>query len=198
MAYSVPMALLDLVPVILFLIGAVILQRELYPRLSKGQFALFAAGTIDVFCGGALKAVYKLLYALGVCNFEKLNASFFPIQSIGFLLAGLAMAAFLFYKPKKTTVCGGTALFVSMMVVGLGLLDAGLIALAARRKKYGIIVLLAVSFVCSLGMGYLSSRDFSGAAMNWIAECVNVCGQGTFLAAAVQLRRANRECAAAA
>ena len=207
MAYSVPMALLDLVPVILFLIGAVILQRELYPRLSKGQFALFAAGTIDVFCGGALKAVYKLLYALGVCNFEKLNASFFPIQSIGFLLAGLAMAAFLFYKPKKTTVCGvaaapalygGTALFVSMMVIGLGLLDAGLIVLAARRKKYGIIVLLAVSFVCSLGMGYLSSRDFSGAAMNWIAECVNVCGQGTFLAAAVLLRRANRECAAAA
>ena len=207
MAYSVPMALVDLVPVILFLIGAVILQRELYPRLGKGQFALFAAGTIDVFCAGALKAVYKLLYALGVCDFTKLNEVFFPVQSIGFLLAGLAMAAFLFYKPKKTVVCGaaaapavygGTALFVSLMVAGLGLLDAGLIVLAARRKKYGIIALLAVSFVCCLGMGYLSSKDFADAAMNWIAEGVNICGQGTFLAAAVLLRRANRESAAAA
>ena len=110
----------------------------------KGQFALFAAGTINVFCAGALKAVYKLLYALGVCDFTKLNEVFFPVQSIGFLLAGLAMAAFLFYKPKKTTVCGvaaapavysGTALFVSLMVVGLGLLDAGLIALAVRENS---------------------------------------------------------------
>ena len=109
MEFSVPMALADFVPVILFLIGTILLQRELYPRLSKGQFALFAAGTIDVFCAGALKAVYKLLYALGVCDFTKLNEVFFPVQSIGFLLAGLAMAAFLFYKPKKTTVCGVAA-----------------------------------------------------------------------------------------
>ena len=117
------------------------------------------------------------------------------------------MAAFLFYKPKKTTVCGvasapaiysGTALFVSLMVVGLGLLDAGLIALAVRAKKRGIVVLLVVSFVCSLCMGYLSSRDFSAAAMNWIAEGVNIVGQGTFLAAAVLLRKAGKETAAAA
>ena len=47
MEFSVPMALADFVPVILFLIGTILLQRELYPRLSKGQFALFAAGTID-------------------------------------------------------------------------------------------------------------------------------------------------------
>ena len=207
MEFSVPMALADFVPVVLFLIGAILLQRELYPRLGKGQFALFAAGTINVFCAGALKAVYKLLYALGVCDFTKLNEVFFPVQSIGFLLAGLAMAAFLFYKPKKTTICGvaaapavysGTALFVSLMVVGLGLLDAVLIALAVREKKRGIVVLLVVSFVCSLCMGYLSSRDFSAAAMNWIAEGVNIVGQGTFLAAAVLLRKAGKEAAAAA
>ena len=206
MAFSVPMALADFVPVVCFLIGAVILQRELYPHLSKGQFALFAAGTIDVFCAGALKAAYKLLYALGVCDFTKLNEVFFPVQSIGFLLAGLAMAAFLFYKPKKTTACGvaavpvfysGTALFVSLMVAGLGLMDAGLIVLAARRKKRGVIALLAVSFVCCLGMGYLSSKDFAGAAMNWIAEGVNIVGQGTFLAFTILLRAAGKERAAA-
>lgn len=40
MEFSVPMALADFVPVVLFLIGAILLQRELYPRLGKGQFAL--------------------------------------------------------------------------------------------------------------------------------------------------------------
>lgn len=101
MEFSVPMALADFVPVVLFLIGAILLQRELYPRLGKGQFALFAAGTIDVFCAGALKASYKLLYALGVCDFTKLNEMFFPVQSIGFLLAGLAMAAFCSISRKR-------------------------------------------------------------------------------------------------
>lgn len=39
----------------------------------------------------------------------------------------------------------------------------------------------ALSFVCSLGMGYLSSKDFAEAAMNWIAEGVNAVGQGSLL-----------------
>jgi hypothetical protein len=30
-------------------------------------------------------------------------------------------------------------------------------------------------------MGYLSSKDFAEASMNWIAEGVNVVGQGTLL-----------------
>jgi hypothetical protein len=30
-------------------------------------------------------------------------------------------------------------------------------------------------------MGYLSAQDFAEASMNWIAEGVNVVGQGTLL-----------------
>ena len=48
----------------------------------------------------------------------------------------------------------------------------------------GAAVLFWVSFVCMLAMGYLSSRDFTQASMNWIAESVNVVGQGALLAAA--------------
>ena len=86
-------------------------------------------------------------------------------------------------------VFSGTFLFVGLMVAGLGMMDAGLMVLAGRRKRYGVIALLAVSFVCSLGMGYLSTKDFALASMNWIAECVNVAGQGAFLAAALLLKR---------
>ena len=46
-----------------------------------------------------------------------------------------------------------------------------------------------VSFVCSLGMGYLSSKDFAEAAMNWIAEGVNVVGQGALLVSTILLHK---------
>ena len=99
--FSVPMALVDYVPVVLFLIAALILHRDLYNKMSKGCFALFAAGTIDVFLAGALQATWKLLYAAGICDFQALNTFFLPAQSIGFLLAGLAVIFVLRVKPKE-------------------------------------------------------------------------------------------------
>lgn len=127
--FSVPMALVDFIPVILFAISSVVLQRDLYNKMSKGAFALFAAGTIDIVAAGALKALYKLLHAAGVCDFKRLNAMFFPVQSLGFLLAGAGIAAML----------------------------------------------------CCLRMGYLSSRDFTQAYLNRMAEGINVMGQSALL-----------------
>ena len=86
--YSVPMALVDFIPVLFFGAAAVMLQRDLYGKMVKGAYTLFAAGTIDVFMAGLLKALYKLLYALGVCDFQPLTQMFFPVQALGFLLAG--------------------------------------------------------------------------------------------------------------
>lgn len=203
--FSVSMALVDYVPVVFFAVAAVILMRDLYNKMSKGAFALFAAGTINVTCAGALKATYKLLYALGICDFEALNEMFFPVQSIGFLLAGVGMLAMIAFRQTKPTVYAstlimapivaaemaerqvapvvfkGTFLFVGLMVAGLGIMDVVLCILAVKLKKPALIALFVVSFVCSLGMGYLSSQDFAQASMNWIAEGVNVVGQGTLL-----------------
>jgi DNA-binding transcriptional regulator of glucitol operon len=67
------------------------------------------------------------------------------------------------------------------MVAGLGVMDTVLCILAARMKKPWLIAIFVISFICSLGMGYLSSKDFAEASMNWIAEGVNVVGQGTLL-----------------
>ena len=186
--FSVSMALVDFIPVLFFAIAAVILQRDLYNKMSKGAFALFAAGTINVTCAGALKATWKLLYALGICDFEALNAMFFPVQSIGFLLAGIGILAMLTHKQSKSVVLAvvppvfsGTFVFVGLMVAGLGIMDAVLCILAGKLKKPALIAIFILSFVCSLCMGYLSSQDFAEASMNWIAEGVNVIGQGTLL-----------------
>lgn len=196
--FSIAMALVDYIPVVLFGIAAVILQRDLYDKMRKDAFALFAAGTINVFCAGALKATYKLLYAAGTCDFESLNAMFFPVQSIGFLLAGAGMIAMFFFKDKRGVVTlavapviyKGTFLFVGLMVAGLGCMTVGLCILAARMKKKAVIALFVLSFLCSLCMGYLSSRDFAEASMNWIAEGINIVGQGSLLAGVCLLKKA--------
>ncbi len=191
---SLPMALLDFVPVILFAVSAIVLQRGLYDRMSKGAFALFAGGTVMVIAAGLMKAVWKLLYALNVCDFERLNQAFFPMQSVGFLLAGIAVVALLAFPQRKNAVYAaapavfpGTMIFVALMILGCLGFCGGLGILAAKQKKTGAAVLFWVAFVFMLGMGYLSSRDFTQASMNWIAEGVNVAGQGILLLAAGKL-----------
>lgn len=195
--FSIPMALVDYIPVLLFAAAAVILQRDLYNKMSKGAFALFAAGTVDIFCAGFLKATYKLLYAAGVCDFTALNTMFFPVQSIGFLLAGVGILATLCCRQKKAAalavappVFSGTFLFVGLMVAGLALLEGGLCWIAAKLKKPLAAVCFVVSFVCCLCMGYLSSRDFTQAFMNWLAQGINVVGQGGLLVGALLLHKA--------
>lgn len=194
--FSVSMALVDYIPVLLFAVASVMLQRDLYNKMGKGAFALFSAGSIDIIFAGAAKATYKLLYALGVCDFSALNDIFFPVQSLGFLLAGIGILAVVCHRPAKKSMLAvapplfkGTFIFVALMVVGLGLMETVLCILSVKVKKPATIVLFVLSFVCSLCMGYLSSRDFAEASMNWIAEGVNVVGQGTLLAGVVLLHK---------
>lgn len=196
--YSVPMALADFIPVLLFGAAAMILQRDLYNKMTKGMFALFCTGTINVFLAGFLKAVYKLLFAAGVCDFQRLNHLFFPLQAIGFLLAGMGLACLHARERKKErllsvaapAVFSGTFLFVALMILGLLGMDLSLAAFAKKLKKPLAAALFLVSFVFCLAMGYLSSRDFTQASMNWIAEGVNILGQGSLLAGVRMLDRA--------
>ena len=195
--FSVGLSLVDYIPVIFFLVASVIIQRGLYNKMSKGAFALYATGTIDIVVAGTLKATYKLIYALGICDFEALNNIFFPLQSIGFLFAGIAVIAMLTHKQGEElklhsvapAVFSGTFLFVGIMVAGLAAMDYGLARIAVKCKKPGVIALIVLSFICSLAMGYLSSRDFTQAAMNWICEGINIVGQGSLMAAAIVLKK---------
>ena len=190
--YSVVMALVDFIPVILFLVGTVILQRLMYDRMSKGQFALFAAGTVDIILAGVGKATYKLLYALHICDFESLSNMFFPVQSFGFLLAGIGVIAMVTGKKEKKALnavapayFSGTFFFVACMCMGLGLMDFGLCVQSCREGKKKTVPFFILAFVCSLCMGYLSSKDFDKAIFNWMAEIINTLGQCCFLIAAL-------------
>ncbi len=193
---SVLMALVDFIPVLFFIIGAVILQRGLYDRMSKGAFAVFSAGTIMVITAGIFKAVWKLLLAAGICDFERLNQAFFPMQSVGFLLAGLAVIAMVFFRQEKgpdklyaaaPVLFSGTVIFIAAMVLGSLGLCGGLAIEGKRRGKTMTTVCFILTFFCMMAMGYLGTKDFADPAMNWIAEGVNLIGQGSFLLAAKDL-----------
>ena len=198
MEVTIGMALVDYIPVIFFFLATANLMRDLYDKMTKASFALFAAGSVNITIAGALKATWKLLYAAGICNFEALNNMFFPTQSLGFMLAGIGILLMLIKNKNNNKaaalavappVFSGTFVFVGLMVAGLGLIDAVLCILAVKLKKPALIAIFVVSFICSLGMGYLSSKDFAEASMNWIAEGVNVVGQGALFAGAYLLHK---------
>ena len=196
---SVGMALVDYIPVFIFLTTAIILQRDLYNKMSKGAFALFCSGTVMVFAAGFFKATWKLLYGAGICDFYKLSETFMPMQSTGFFLAAVALIAMMTAKQGKNDVLlsavvpvaySGTFIFVGFMCSGIAVIGAVLSVIAARMKKKGAIPLFVLMVVGLLMMGYLSSKDFEKPILNWIAEFVNIIAQSAFLGGTLVLHKA--------
>ncbi len=207
------MGFVDLIPVGAFLGAAILLQRMLYNKVSKGAFAVFSAGTITVFVAGLLKAIYKILLTFRICSFLPLSNQFFPNQTVGFFLAGAAVLAILCHHQGNNTVAciaapalfvsiafayngdysdllnnpySGTMIFVVIMCLGVIVFDGGLAFICAKNKCWAAMALLIVSLIFTLGMGYLSTKD----AMNdWIKEVVNCVGQGSLLAATLVMKK---------
>ena len=193
--FSIPMALVDFIPVLLFGISAVLMQRDLYNKMPKYAFACLAAGSIDAFLAGFLKALWKLLYAMGVCDFHVLNTMFLPTQSLGLLLTGLGIILMLTQRRQAALAVApplftGTFVFITMMVLGLGGMCWGLGVIAVKMKKKALIPVFVLCFFCYMAMGYLASRDDSSAAVNWAEQGVNCLGQALLLGGVHTLHRA--------
>jgi len=196
--FTVPMALMDYIPVVFFGISAVLLLRDLYNQLGKGAYALLAAGSVNVFMAGFFKATWKLLYAANICDFVVLEKMFLPVNSIGLLLVGLGVLG-IFWK-KKTAALSvapvaftGSMPFILMMVLGLGGMCAGLGIVAKKMKKGWTIALFIGSFLCAMGMGFMSSQDTSQAWVNWAEQSINCVSQGLLMAGVIVLHKAGLE-----
>lgn len=191
MDFTVEMALVDYIPVAFFAIAAVILMGDLKNKMSTLVFAIFTIGVADIAIAGACKATWKLIYASSQVDIAFLNKMFFPTQSMGFLLAGLGLLIMIIQKKNKGEIRHYSTMgYVAIMVTGLALVDIVLCILSAKLKKKGTMVLFILSFICSMCMGYLSSsQDFTEAIWNWIAEVINVVGQGALLLGVVMLHK---------
>ena len=201
--YSIHMALFDLLPVFFFLAGTWTVAADMKQKMTLPAKILFVGGSGLVFLAGLLKALYKLIYSLGLGDPAWMNGQFFYNQALGFLLAGIGLTLAVMRLDKASGPKGGSGAgsasgsgsgklysfvpipvmaLVGIMVAGLAALDASLCYLAAKLKKHSALILFIVSFFLCLGMGYLSSRNFEKSSMNWIAEGVNAAGQFAFLA----------------
>ena len=197
--FTIPMALMDFVPVFCFGYAAALLQRDFHNKMRKSQFALFAAGTINIFAAGFLKALWKLLYAAGICDFAALNTMFLPVQSLGFLLAGIGIGWMMCSRKRDAVllavppVFGGSVIFILMMVLGLGSICTCLSILAVKMKKKGAALLFIAAFLCSMGMGAMSGQDSTAAWVNWAEQSINCVGQGLLMWGVIVLDRAGLE-----
>ena len=194
--FTVPMALMDYLPVIFFGVTAVLLLRDLYNKMFKGAYALLAAGSVNVFMAGFGKATWKLLYAANICDFVALEEMFMPVNSLGLLFVGLGLIGMLCWKRKTVMLSVAPVAFTSsmpfimMMVVGLGGLCAGMSVLAAKMKKAPVMILFILSFVCAMAMGYMSSRDSTQAWVNWAEQSINTVSQLCLMLGVILLHKA--------
>ena len=194
--FSIPMALMDYVPVAFFGVTAVLLLRDLYNKMSKAAYVLLAAGSVNVFTAGFLKATWKLLYAANICDFVALEHMFLPVNSLGLLMVGLSLVLMVCRKGKSVMLGVAPVPFTSgmpfilFMVLGLGGLCAGMSVLAAKMKKAPVIVLFMLSFVCAMGMGYMSSQDAAQAWVNWVEQSINTVSQLCLMLGVITLHRA--------
>lgn len=196
---TVPMAIVDFIPVVLFFAAAVLLQRDLYNKMVKGAYALLATGSVMVLIGGLFKAGWKILYALSICDYPLLENSFFPMQGPGFLLVFLApVGMFTPWNRGRTVTMSVAAVpvytssmpFVIMQTVGCAGAQWSLFALSLKMRQRLAAVMYVISFWFMLGMGYLSATFDDSSSMHWMAQCVNIVSQGSFLWGTVLLQRA--------
>lgn len=194
--FTVPMALMDYVPVLFFAVTTVLLLRDLYNKMSPVTFTLLASGSVNVFMAGFCKATWKLLYAANICDFVVLEKMFLPVNSIGLLLVGLGLVGMLLRKRKGAALAvapaafSGSGLFIAMMVVGLGGMCAALSIVAAKMKKGAVMILFILSFLCAMGMGYMSGQDSTLAWVNWAEQSINVVSQLALMVGVVLLHKA--------
>ena len=194
--FTIPMALMDFVPVFFFGVSAVLLLRDLYNKMSKTAYALLAAGSVNVFLAGFCKALWKLLYAAGICDFVVLEKMFMPVNSLGLLFVGMSLVGMLIWKRKGAMLSvAPVALtssmpFIMLMVVGLGGMCTALSIVSAKMKKGAVMILFILSFVCAMAMGYMSSQDSTQAWVNWAEQSINCVSQGCLMAGVLWLHKA--------
>lgn len=194
--FTIPMALMDFVPVVFFGITAVVLLEDLHGKMGKGVYALFAAGSFNVFLAGFCKALWKLLYAADICDFKALEEMFMPVNSIGLLCVGLSLLCMVCMRKQSVTLSvAPVALtsslpFIAMMVVGLGGMCVALSILSVKMKKGRVMILFILSFVCAMAMGYMSGQDSALAWVNWAEQSINTVSQLCLMLGTLALRRA--------
>ena len=183
---SVVMGIVDVVPVVIFLMANLKLMTALHNKLSYNKYAILASGAYILFFGGICKILWKFLYAFKVCDYVTLTECFFPMQSIGFILlcVGVGSAVFAKKLPANGTTLLSAAAVIPVVTTHMPFLLVTLIAMTTfnvilaignikLKNPRGVlwIVLSYVGMLCNCFIGVMANgSDEAVAIYHWIAE----------------------------
>lgn len=186
---SVVMGIVDIIPVVIFLIANLKLMDALHNKLAYNKYAILASGAYMLFFGGICKILWKFLYAFKVCDYVTLTECFFPMQSIGFILLCVGVGSAVF--AKKLPSGGATLLSVAAIPVVTSHMPFLLITLIAMtcfnvilvigniklKNPKGILwlVLSYIGMLCNCFIGVMANgSDEAVAIFHWIAELSHI------------------------
>lgn len=190
--YPLALALFDFVPVAFFLIGAIFLVRISMHicGLHCGRLAIL--GSLLIFLGGFLKAIWKLLFTIGVGDFQLLSESQFPLVAPGFLI--LLIAVIMMARSDRETRSNKPSpmllmatwkipFLIVMTLTSMGVQGILTYVSFQRNAKLAAIGFI-VAFLGLVGMGALASGEQT-LARQWIEQSVNTVGQLGFMVGSI-------------
>lgn len=192
--YTLPLALLDFVPNIAFLVGAYFLVQTVILARGKPCSRMCMAGALLVFAGGTLKATWKLLFTLGIADVQWMSQIQFILLAPGFL--ALLVTAIRLARTRPLEAPAITMALVAWKIPLLAIMTLSslgaqgiLTYISFRRKAPLAASLFIVAVLCMLGMSGMASGSEQTVASQWIEESMNSIGQIAFAVACWLLYR---------
>lgn len=188
---SIVMGIVDIIPVVIFLIANLKLMEALHNKLSYKKYAILASGAYMLFFGGICKILWKFLYAFKLCDYVTLTECFFPMQSIGFILLCVGVGSAVFAKKLPS---GGTALlsvgaavipvvtshmpFLLITLIAMTCFNVILAIGSIKLKNAKAVLWIVLSYVgmlCNCFIGVMANgSDEAVAIYHWIAELSHI------------------------
>jgi len=192
--YTIPLALLDYIPNIAFLVGAFFLVRTVILARGRPCSRMCMAGALLIFSGGILKATWKLVFTLGIADIQWMSQIQFILLAPGFLALLVTAILLARTKPFETPAIAMAMaawkipLLAIMTLSSLG--AQGILTYISFKRKASLAAyLFIVAVLCMLGMSGMASGSEQTVASQWIEEIMNSTGQIAFAAACWLLYR---------
>ena len=186
--YPLALAIFDFVPVIFFLIGAIYLIRIASRMCGMRCRRLAIVGSLLIFIGGFLKAMWKLLVTTGVGDFQLMSEIQFALVAPGF---AVLLIVVIWMTPRdgkqakeKDILTPAIAAWKIPALIVMTLASMGVMGIltyiAFRHEAKLAATGFIVAFLCLVGMGSMASGEQT-LARQWIEQSINSLGQLGFM-----------------
>jgi len=183
------MTFVDTIPVVFFILFYIELIKFFDGKMSGFDFAILTGGNMLCIVAGICKVLWKLLYALNVCDYTVLAKMFFPLTTFAYFLMAYGLHKALKSlkgekKKEENKVYAAVPVVTSNLPFILGTfigtiwyyVECVRVALFYKSKKSAVLFIL--SFVFVLTNSIVSSKFDNSSSMHWLAQCVNCCSLG--------------------